>query len=137
MVLHSLDTVAPLSNMPPVIVVGYQAEAVQQALRQGFCFTMAHPVQNQLASLLVQTIPCAEMVSFLVGGSDVTSAAVRIARIHTGRDKVVRWGYHGWHDWCCPDPEAGIPPCTREDVMTFDYNDLGSLEKVVEKFPAK
>ena len=86
------------------LVLGHRYPRVERAVRrslaQGFCFTMVHPVQNELARELIATIPCAEMVKFFLGGSDATSAAVRIARIATGRDKVVRWGYHGWHDWC-------------------------------------
>jgi glutamate-1-semialdehyde-2,1-aminomutase len=113
--------------------------AVHKSLKQGFCFTMVHPVQNELAKELVNTIPCAEMVKFLVGGSDVTSAAIRIARIHTGREKVIRWGYHGWHDWCYggtggTDRESrGVPEGIKRDILSFRYNDLDSLEKVFKE----
>jgi glutamate-1-semialdehyde 2,1-aminomutase len=79
------------------------------------------------------------MVKFLVGGSDVTSAAIRIARIYTGRDKVIRWCYHGWHDWCYggtggTDQESrGVPEGIKRDILTFRYNDLDSLEKVFKE----
>jgi len=114
--------------------------AVRSVLRDGFCFTMVHPVQNELARELIRIIPCAEMVKFLVGGSDVTSAAIRIARIYTGRDKVVRWGYHGWHDWCYggagTDRAAyGVPRGVTDDILTFRYNDLDSLETMFKKNP--
>jgi len=113
-------------------------QAVRNSLKQGFCFTMVHPVQNELARLLIDIVPCAEMVKFLVGGSDVTSAAIRIARIYTGRDKVVRWGYHGWHDWCYggsgTDRESfGVPDGIKRDILTFTYNDIDSLESVFKK----
>jgi glutamate-1-semialdehyde-2,1-aminomutase len=109
--------------------------AVQESLKQGFCFTMVHPVQNELAQLLVDIIPCAEMVKFLVGGSDVTSAAIRIARVFTNREKVIRWGYHGWHDWCyggggTDRPSVGVPEGIKRDILSFRYNDLDSLESV-------
>jgi glutamate-1-semialdehyde-2,1-aminomutase len=117
-------------------------KAVRRALDDGFCFTMVHPVQNELARLLVEIIPCAEMVKFLVGGSDVTAAAIRIARIHTGRDKIVRWGYHGWHDWCYggggTDRDfVGVPEGVRKDILTFRYNDLDSLEEVFRQHPGE
>lgn len=114
-------------------------EAVRKNLEQGFCFTMVHPVQNELAKELIKVIPCAEMVKFFTGGSDATSAAIRIARVYTGRDKVVRWGYHGWHDWCYggagTDRETvvGVPQGIKEDILTFTYNDLNSLEQVFEE----
>lgn len=109
-------------------------KAVQRSLKEGFCFTMVHPVQNELAEELIRTIPCAQMVKYLVGGSDVTSAAIRIARIYTGKDKVIRWGYHGWHDWCYggagTDREFyGVPEGITKDILTFRYNDLDSLEE--------
>lgn len=128
------------------IVLGHVYPRVERvvckSLKKGFCFTMVHPVQNELARLLVRIIPCAEMVKFLVSGSDVTSAAIRIARIYTGRDKVVRWGYHGWHDWCYggagTDREPlGVPEGVKRDILTFRYNDLDSLESVFKRHRGK
>jgi glutamate-1-semialdehyde aminotransferase len=116
-----------------IIVLGYCDPDVDAAamheIEQGFAFPLTRPVQNELAELLVEVIPCAEMVHFFKTGSDTTTAAVRLARIATGRDKIVRWGYNGWHDWCCTR-EAGIPKHVRDDVFTFRYNDLESLEDV-------
>ncbi len=119
-----------------IIVLGYCDPDVDDAaireIRQGFAFPLTRPVQNELAELLVRTIPCAEMVHFFKTGSDTTTAAVRLARMVTGREKIVRWGYHGWHDWCCLR-EAGIPRAVREDVLTFRYNDLDSLADVFRR----
>jgi glutamate-1-semialdehyde 2,1-aminomutase/spore coat polysaccharide biosynthesis protein SpsF len=113
--------------------------AVRKNLEQGFCFTMVHPLQNDLAKELIRIIPCAEMAKFFTGGSDATSAAIRIARVYTGKDKVIRWGYHGWHDWCYggagTDREVvvGVPEGIKKDILTFTYNDLNSLEDVFRK----
>ncbi len=119
-----------------IIVLGYCDPDVDTAaigeIRDGFAFPLTRPVQNELAELLVQVIPCAEMVHFFKTGSDTTTAAVRLARIATGRDKIVRWGYNGWHDWCCTR-DAGIPRHVRDDVLTFRYNDLNSLEDVLKQ----
>lgn len=116
--------------------LGYCEPTVDEAaigeIRQGFAFPLTRPVQNRLAKLLVELIPCAELTHFFKAGSDATSAAVRVARIHTGRDKIVRWGYNGWHDWCC-HREAGIPRSVRENTLTFRYNDLDSLEAVLAR----
>lgn len=119
-----------------IIILGYCEPAVDEAaireIREGFAFPLTRPVQNRLAELLVEVIPCAELVHFFKAGSDSTSAAVRLARIHTGRDKIVRWGYNGWHDWSCPK-SAGIPSKVREDVFTFKYNDLDSVEDLMKR----
>ena len=118
------------------VILGYCDPAVDEAaiqeIREGFAFPLTRPIQNQLAKLLVEVVPSAEIVHFFKSGSDSTSAAVRVARIFTGRDKIVRWGYNGWHDWACHRP-AGIPHKVREDVLTFRYNDLNSLEDVLNQ----
>ena len=128
------------------IVLGHVHPRVEAAVRsvldEGFCFTMVHPLQNVLAKKLIEIVPCAEMVRYFTGGSDACSAAIRIARVHTKRDKVIRWGYHGWHDWCYggagTDREAvGVPESARKDVLTFQYNDLDSLEEVFRANEAK
>ena len=113
-------------------------EAVRKSLDEGFCFTMVHPVQNELAKKLIEIIPSAEMAKFFTSGSDSTSAAIRMARIYTGREKIIRWGYHGWHDWCYggagSDREAvGVPEGIKKDILTFTYNDLDSLREVFNK----
>jgi len=116
------------------LALGYCVPEVDDAaireIREGFAFPLTRPIQNRLAELLVELIPCAELVHFFKAGSDATSAAVRVARIYTGRDKVARWGYNGWHDWCC-HREAGIPRSVRQNTLHFRYNDLNSLEDVL------
>ena len=113
-------------------------EAVRKSLSDGFCFTMVHPIQNELAKVLIDIIPSAEMAKFFISGSDATSAAIRMARIFTGREKIVRWGYHGWHDWCyggdgSDRQSVGVPEGIKQDILTFSYNDLNSLEELFKK----
>ena len=79
------------------------------------------PRQVELTELLTEVIPGAESVYLLKTGSDANSAAVRLARIFTGRDRVVRWGYNGWHDWACSQP-AGIPSATRANTLLFEHS---------------
>lgn len=105
--------------------------AVIREIRKGFLLNLAQPIQNDLARKLIEIIPCAEQVIFLKTGSGATSAAIRIARVYTGREKVVRCGFHGWHDWCYGG--EGVPEKITEDVLSFHYNDLDSLEKVLEE----
>jgi len=75
------------------------------------------------------------MAKILTSGSDSTSAAIRMSRVFTEKDKVIRWGYHGWHDWSYGGAGTdrkpfGVPVTDVTNILTFTYNDLGSLEKV-------
>src|SRR2546428_14051278 len=85
------------------IVLGYDdpdvIAAVQRQLADGVTFSLAHPLEVEVAEALAKIVPCAEMVRFGKNGSDVTSGAVRGARAHTGRDVIAGCGYHGWEDW--------------------------------------
>jgi glutamate-1-semialdehyde aminotransferase/spore coat polysaccharide biosynthesis protein SpsF (cytidylyltransferase family) len=85
--------------------------AIHDQLSRGISFSLATPLETTLAEKLNTHIPSAEMVRFGKNGSDVTTAAIRLARHITGRDKVVVGGYHGWHDWSMSvtERDAGIP----------------------------
>ena len=117
------------------IILGHSHPSVNAAaikeIETGFALPLTRLVQTELAELLVEIIPCAEKVIFLKAGSEATSAAVRLARLATGRDKVISLGYHGWHDWCCTR-DAGVPRAVRDLTLTFRYNDLDSLAAVLE-----
>src|SRR3990167_5456407 len=85
------------------VVLGYQDpeinQAIQAQLEQGISFSLATELEIELAERLIDIIPCAEMVRYGKNGSDVTSAAIRLARAYTKRDRIAVCGYHGWHDW--------------------------------------
>jgi glutamate-1-semialdehyde aminotransferase len=120
------------------IILGYREEEVDEAvIRQirdrGFCFTLTQKYQNQLARKLRELVPCAEMSIFLKTGSDATTASIRIARAYTNRIKVMRCGYHGWHDWCV-EMKGGIPEKLYEDVHEFHYNRLPELEDLMARY---
>lgn len=107
--------------------------AVIQELKLGHCLSpLWKPSQVALTELLVSVIPGAEMAFLMKTGSDATTGAVRLARVFTGRNKVIRWGYNGWHDWCTPRPQ-GVPASTRSDILEFAYNDLDSLRQAFER----
>ncbi|MBL6995668.1 aspartate aminotransferase family protein [Desulfobacula sp.] len=117
------------------IILGYREEEVDEAVykqikEKGFCFTLTQKFQNELARKLNQIVPCSEMSIFLKTGSDATTASIRIARAHTKKLKVMRCGYHGWHDWCV-EMKGGIPSKFYEDVFEFQYNHLDQLEELM------
>jgi len=121
------------------IILGYAYprvdEAIKNQLAQGITFTLNHPLEVELAEVLRQVIPCCEMVRYGKNGSDVTAAAIRLARAYTGRDKVACCGYHGWQDWYVGSTERnkGIPGAVRALTKTFGYNQIDTLHRVFKE----
>ncbi len=118
------------------IILGYVEEEINQAvieqMQKGFCFSLVQEVQNRLQEKLIELIPCAEMVVLAKTGSDVTTMAVRVARGHSGKNKVLRCGYHGWHDWCV-EQTGGVPQEILDLTVEFEYGDLGELREKLEE----
>ena len=109
-------------------------DAISTQLNDGITFSLMHPLEVEVAELINEIIPNAEMVRFSKTGADVTSAAVRLARAYTGKDKILVCGYHGWHDWYSNilPPNKGIPKVISELTHTFNYNDIESLNKSID-----
>jgi glutamate-1-semialdehyde 2,1-aminomutase/spore coat polysaccharide biosynthesis protein SpsF len=118
-------------NYPPV------NEAVQKQMEQGMVLSLPHPLEVEVAELLVDTIPCAEMVRFGKNGSDATSGAVRVARAYTGRDVIACCGYHGWQDWYIGTTtrNKGVPQAVRDLTFPFQYNKIETLERIFAAHP--
>ena len=118
------------------IILGYHEpeinDAVKEQMEKGFCFSLVQPVQNELLKRLINLIPSAEMGLLVKTGSDATGVAVRVARGYTGKDKILRCGYHGWMDWCVEVP-GGVPKQIRDLTLEFPYGDLDALEKLLKE----
>lgn len=119
------------------IILGYREEELDEAVyrqirEKGFCFTLTQKYQNLLARKLTELVPSSELSIFLKTGSDATSASIRIARAYTNKLKVMRCGYHGWHDWCV-EMKGGVPAKLFEDVFEFQYNNLEQLSDLTAK----
>lgn len=120
------------------LVLGYTYPAVDDAIRsqleRGITFSLMHPLEVEVAELIRDMVPGVERVRFSKTGADVTSAAIRLARAATGRDRVLCCGYHGWHDWyvAVTARHHGIPDAVRELTATFAYNDLESLAEALD-----
>ncbi|MHA2288028.1 MAG: aspartate aminotransferase family protein [Promethearchaeota archaeon] len=120
------------------IIIGHREEEIDNAVidqikNKGFCMSLTQQIQNKLAKKLRELIPCCEKMVFVKCGSDATTIGVRVARSYTKRKKILRCGYHGWHYWCVQN-KGGIPEKLYEDVHEFEYNDLGSITKMMEEF---
>jgi glutamate-1-semialdehyde aminotransferase len=118
------------------LILGHQEKEIDDAVieklkNDGYCFSMTNELQFELAHKLTKIIPSAEMCLFAKTGSDVTTAAIRIARHVTKRRKVLRCGYHGWHDWCVAG-KAGILAKVFEDVLAFPHGDMDVLKDLMK-----
>jgi len=122
--------------------------AVRAAIDAGASCSLNCPEDVELAELLCEIHPWAQMVRFARTGGEAMAIAVRIARAHTGRDKIAFCGYHGWHDWYLAanlgtenalgehllpglDPR-GVPRGLTGTSLPFRYNHLEELEAIVE-----
>ncbi len=122
-------------------------EAVIAAVKAGSMSTLNAPEEVELADLLCELHPWAEMVRYARCGGEAMAVAVRFARARTGRDRVAFCGYHGWHDWylaanladdkalnghLMPGLEpAGVPRVLRGTALPFRYNHLEELAAIV------
>ena len=125
------------------VTLGYCYPAVDNAIKKqladGITFSLMHPLEVELSERLIEIIPCAEMVRFGKNGSDATSGAIRCVRAYTGREKIACCGYHGWQDWYIGTTTRckGVPQSTKELTLTFNYNDIKSLERIFEENPGQ
>ena len=120
--------------------------AVIRAVHSGSMSTLNCPEEVELAELLCELHPWAEMVRFARTGGEAMSIAVRIARAATGRDIIAFCGYHGWHDWylaanlaedsaldghLLPGLEpCGVPRGLRGTALPFRYNRIEELSAI-------
>ena len=110
-------------------------EAIKQQLADGISFSLTHPLEVEFAEKMRQILPNAQSVRTSKTGAEVTSAAIRVARAYTGREKVLCCGYHGWHDWYIgvTARDAGVPTAVKELVHTFNYNDIDSVMDALDE----
>jgi glutamate-1-semialdehyde 2,1-aminomutase len=124
-------------NALAAVTLGYGDPEVNAAvaaeLENGTIYSLSHPLEAEVAELICELVPCAEMVRFGKNGSDATAGAIRIARAFTGRDHVITCGYHGWQDWYIGTTtrNKGVPAATSALAHAVPYNDLPAVDAVL------
>ncbi len=134
-------------------------DAVVEQARKGEIYGMSCELEYKVAEKIVKGVPCADKVFFANTGSEATSLAVRLARVYTGRSKILKFegAYHGWHDWCMVDSvtqtlalgapklggpkisplttvsEPGVPTSILSDILIAPWNDLEALESILTR----
>jgi glutamate-1-semialdehyde 2,1-aminomutase len=128
------------------VLLGHAYEPVLNAVRneitRGVNFCRPSIIEGELAELLVDIIPSAEMVKFGKNGSDAVTAAVKLARAYTGRKFIARCtadAFNAIHDWFIGSTimNRGVPEEVRALTLKFDYNDLDSCKQLFDQFPGQ
>lgn len=109
-------------------------------LRSGSAYGVPTEREIELAKLVVNRVPCAEMVRFVNSGTEATMSAIRLARAATGRNKIIKFegAYHGAHDYVLvksgsgaaglPD-SPGVPDDTTKNTMLIPFNNEEAVEE--------
>jgi glutamate-1-semialdehyde 2,1-aminomutase len=107
------------------VALGYAdpdvTRAVTSAAANGVVGPLAPVLEEEVAAAMCRLMPWLEQVRFLKTGAEAMAAAVRLARVFTGRDQILGCGYHGWLDWC--QGAAGVPASTRSLYSELPFND--------------
>ncbi len=105
--------------------------AVVEAVDRGGVGPLAPQDEWVLSVELIALMPWIEKVRYLKTGAEAVAAAVRIARVATGRDLVLGCGYHGWLDWC--SNANGVPAATRALYGMLPFNDTQRAIDAIRK----
>ncbi len=130
-----------LVNSLAAITIGYGdrdiSRAVKKQLSKGVIYSLPGTLEAEVASLIIELVPSAELVRFGKNGTDATSAAIRLARAYTGRDLLAVCGYHGWQDWYIGSTtrDKGVPAATKSLTKSFKFNDTDSLSELISESP--
>lgn len=127
--------------------------AVKDVINKGSMTTLNCPEEVELAKLLCDLHPWAQMVRYARCGGEAMAVAVRIARAKTKKDVVLFCGYHGWHDWYLStnlaDNKAldghllpglnplGVPRGLINTAIPFKFNDVEGFLRLVKKYKNK
>jgi len=128
------------------VILGHAYEPVLEAIRKeinrGVNFCRPSLIEGELAELLVDSIPSAEMVKFGKNGSDAVTSAVKLARAYTGRKYVARCSsdaFNAIHDWFIGSTvlTRGVPQEVQELTLKYNYNDLDSCQNLFDQHPGQ
>src|SRR5437867_3302283 len=123
-------------------------QAVQEAARDGLSFGAPTEAEIEMAETLCRLLPSLELVRLVSSGTEATMSALRLARGHTGRPKIVKFEgcYHGHGDSLLvkagsgaltfgQPSSAGVPPAIAGETIVLSYNDLDQVARAFEQNP--
>lgn len=117
-------------------------EAVQRSLSIGTNFTRPSAIELECSERFLEIVDGADMLKFTKDGSTADTAALKLARAHTGRELVAICAEHpffSYDDWfiCTTTMDGGIPARFRDETVRFKYNDAESLRALFTAHPGK
>ncbi len=117
------------------VALGYAHPEVNHAASAAIAAGVAGPLppalEEELAEALAIRIPWLERARFLKTGAEAVAAAVRLARVATGRERVLGCGYHGWLDWC--QGGEGVPAAIRALYGEIPFNDVDATRRLIRQ----
>src|SRR5947208_1677107 len=117
------------------VALGYGHPEVNRAAGREIAAGVAGPLppvlEEALADELAMRIPWLEQMRFLKTGAEAVAAAVRLARVATGRERVLGCGYHGWLDWS--QGGEGVPAGTRALYAEIPFNDVEGTRRLIRE----
>jgi glutamate-1-semialdehyde 2,1-aminomutase len=129
-----------LGHSHPAVV-----EAVQQQMARATHPGACHEKEIEWGQWVQKLIPCAERLRFVSSGTEATLMALRLARIHTGKARVLKFAghFHGWHDFVIPGAfgpfvgaaTPGIPDPIAQQTVIIPPNDLNLVERTLQADP--
>lgn len=99
-------------------------DAVKHAAERGIVGPVAPELEEVVAADLATLFPSHKSWRFLKTGAEAVTAAVRLARVATGRERVLTCGYHGWLDWSQGIGMAGVPRADAAMSSPIGFNDV-------------
>jgi len=129
-----------LGHNPPALIEKMMKVLQTKGAFHGLC----DEYETLAAEKIIQHMPSVEKVRFLQSGTEADMAAIRLARVYTGKQKIVKFcgTYHGWSDQLVIDlwvPKSGrfmaggIPESVTENTVIVPQNDLEALERAIEE----
>jgi len=126
-------------------------EAVKAQIDRGSTYQWLSEPTVRLAEMICKASPCGDQVRFVSTGTEATMYAMRIARVATGREKVLKFegGWHGLHDYALvgngwrpstepyPSPAAdigGIPKGALDSMLVVPFNDLAATADAIDRY---
>jgi glutamate-1-semialdehyde 2,1-aminomutase len=103
--------------------------AATAAVEAGVVGPLAPVLEEEVALTLSRFVPAMERVRFLKTGAEAMAAAVRLARVVTGREQILGCGYHGWLDWC--QAGEGVPRSIQGLYHELPFNDIDAARKFI------
>jgi glutamate-1-semialdehyde aminotransferase len=125
--IMALGAVALGYRYPDVVV------AIQRAAEAGIVGPLAPVLEEQVAGRIAHLMPWAEQVRFLKTGAEAVAAAIRLGRVHTGRDQVLGCGYHGWLDGVQETGTTGVPAAITSLFGTIPFNDADAARRRIRE----